>query len=156
MGPIATGAGEIYLFEVKNAPDAKNPRSLMDLRTILDWDVARRLECAGVIEVNTFGGELKTYQVQLDPKQLLARGISVTQVFDALHRNNSNSGGGYIERNGQVRVIRAQGLVSSLKDIEEVVLHTTPSGTPIFVKRRRRGSACADDSPGGRHPRWSR
>ncbi|WP_020466571.1 efflux RND transporter permease subunit [Singulisphaera acidiphila] len=135
MGPIATGLGEIYLFEVKNAPDAKKPRSLMDLRTILDWDVARPLlSVPGVIEVNTFGGELKTYQVQLDPKRLLARGISVTQVFDALHRNNSNSGGGYIERNGQVRVIRAQGLVGSLKDIEEVVLHTTADGTPIYVR----------------------
>lgn len=135
MGPIATGLGEIYLFEVKNAPDAKKPRSLMELRTILDWDVARPLlSVPGVIEVNTFGGELKTYQVQLDPKQLLARGISVTQVFDALRRNNSNAGGGFIERNGQVRVIRAQGLVSSLKDIEEIVLHTTPSGTPIYVR----------------------
>lgn len=135
MGPIATGLGEIYLFEVKNAPDAKNPRSLMELRTILDWDVARPLlSVPGVIEVNTFGGELKTYQVQLDPKQLLARGISVTQVFEALRRNNSNAGGGFIERNGQVRVIRAQGLVGSLKDIEEIVLHTTPSGTPIYVR----------------------
>ncbi|WP_406694108.1 CusA/CzcA family heavy metal efflux RND transporter [Singulisphaera sp. Ch08] len=135
MGPIATGLGEIYLFEVKNAPDAKKPRSLMDLRTILDWEVARPLlSVPGVIEVNTFGGELKTYQVQLDPKRLLARGISVTEVFEALHRNNSNSGGGYIERNGQVRVIRAQGLVSSLKDIEEIVLHTTSSGTPIYVR----------------------
>ena len=70
----------------------------------------------GGIEVNTFGGELKTYQVQLDPKQLLARGISVTEVFEALQRNNSNAGGGYIERNGQVRVIRAQGLVGDQAD----------------------------------------
>jgi cobalt-zinc-cadmium resistance protein CzcA len=135
MGPIATGLGEVYLFEVKNAPDAKQKHTLMELRTILDWDVARPLlSVPGVIEVNTFGGELKTYQVQLDPKRLLARGISTTQVFRALQQNNSNSGGGYIERNGQVRVIRAQGLVGSLKDIEEIVLATTPTGTPIFVR----------------------
>jgi cobalt-zinc-cadmium resistance protein CzcA len=135
MGPIATGLGEVYLFEVRNAPDAKKKHSLMELRTILDWDVARPLlSVPGVIEVNTFGGELKTYQVQLDPKRMMARGISTTQVFLALQQNNSNSGGGYIERNGQVRVIRAQGLVSSLKDIEEIVLATTPTGTPIFVR----------------------
>jgi len=135
MGPIATGLGEIYLFEVKNAPDAKEKRSLMELRSILDWDVARPLlTVPGVIEVNTFGGELKTYQVQIDPDRLLARGISVTKVFEALRHNNSNAGGGYIERNGQVRVIRAQGLVTTLKDIEQIVLHTTPEGTPIYVK----------------------
>ncbi|WP_435005096.1 efflux RND transporter permease subunit [Tundrisphaera lichenicola] len=135
MGPIATGLGEIYLFEVKNAEDAKQKRSLMDLRTILDWDVARPLlGVPGVIEVNTFGGELKTYEVRLDPDLLVARGISATRVFEALKQNNSNSGGGYIERNGQVRVIRAQGLVGSLADIEEIVLDTTPSGTPIYVR----------------------
>ena len=134
-GPIATGLGEIYLFEVKNDPKAEKKRSLMELRTILDWDVARPLlGVPGVIEVNTFGGELKTYQVRLDPNRLLARGISMTRVFEALKQNNSNSGGGYIERNGQVRVIRAQGLVSSLKDIEDIVLDTTPTGTPIYIR----------------------
>jgi heavy metal efflux system protein len=135
MGPIATGLGEIYLFEVKNAPNAERKRSLMELRTILDWDVARPLlSVPGVIEVNTFGGELKTYEVRLDPELLLARGISVTRVFEALRRNNSNAGGGYLELNGQVRVIRAQGLVRSLKDVEEIVLDTTPGGTPIYVR----------------------
>ncbi|MFO0892232.1 MAG: CusA/CzcA family heavy metal efflux RND transporter [Isosphaeraceae bacterium] len=135
MGPIATGLGEIYQFEVKNAPDAKQPRSLMELRTILDWDVARPLmSVPGVVEVNTFGGELKTYEVQLDPNRLMARGISVNRVFDALRRNNSNAGGGYIQRNGQVRVIRARGLIGSLKELEEIVLDTTRSGTPIFVR----------------------
>jgi heavy metal efflux system protein len=108
---------------------------LMELRTILDWDVARPLlSVPGVIEVNTFGGELKTYEVRLDPERLLARGISTSRVFDALRRNNSNAGGGYIERNGQVRVIRAKGLVGSLTDIEEIVLGSNPSGTPIYVR----------------------
>src|SRR5215217_5270472 len=135
MGPIATGLGAIYLFEVRNAPDAKQKRSLMELRTVLDWDVARPLlGVPGVIEVNTFGGELKTYEVRLDPERLLARNISVTRVLEALRRNNSNAGGGYIERSGQVRVIRAKGLVGSLKDIEEIVLDTTAGGTPIYVR----------------------
>ncbi len=135
MGPIASGLGEIYQFEVKNAQDAKQSRSLMDLRTILDWDVARPLmSVPGVVEVNTFGGELKTYEVQLDPNRLLARGISVNRVFEALRKNNSNAGGGYIQRNGQVRVIRARGLIGSLKELEEIVLDTTTSGTPIYVR----------------------
>ena len=150
MGPIATGLGEIYLFEVKNAPDAKKKRSLMDLRTVLDWDVARPLlSVPGVIEVNTFGGDLKTYQVQIDPKRLLARGISVTQVFEALQRNNSNAGGGYIERSGKFRVIRAGRIVGSLKDIEEIVLHTTPSGTPIYVRDVGEVVAAQMIPPGG-------
>src|SRR6185312_16153465 len=75
MGPIATGLGEIYQFEVRNAPDSKRPRSLMELRTILDWEVARPLKSVpGVIEVNAFGGELKTYEVRLNPSRMEARG----------------------------------------------------------------------------------
>src|SRR3954470_16646515 len=129
------GTDSFGSLPVRNAPDAKKKRSLMELRTILDWDVARPLlGVPGVIEVNTFGGELKTYEVRLDPERLLARNISVTRVLEALRRNNSNAGGGYIERSGQVRVIRAKGLVGSLKDIEEIVLDTTANGTPIYVR----------------------
>lgn len=135
MGPIATGLGEIYQFEVRNADDARSRLSLMELRTILDWEVARPLKSVpGVIEVNAFGGELMTYQVQLDPERLSSRGISVDRVFEALRRNNSNAGGGYLQRNGEMRVIRGDGLINDLKEIEEVVLDTSPDGTPIFVR----------------------
>jgi cobalt-zinc-cadmium resistance protein CzcA len=135
MGPIATGLGEIYQFEVRNADDAPRRRSPMELRTILDWDIARPLLAVpGVVEVNTFGGELKTYQVQIDPQRLAARGISVQRVFEALRQNNSNAGGGYIERNGEVRVIRAEGLVRDLADVGRIVLDTTAEGSPIYVR----------------------
>ncbi|OJW06895.1 MAG: cation transporter [Planctomycetales bacterium 71-10] len=135
MGPITTGLGEVFQFEVRNAPDAARPRSLMELRTILDWEVARPLKSVpGVVEVNAFGGELKTYEVRLDPESLLARNISVNKVFEAIRLNNSNSGGGYLERQGEQRVIRAVGLVSTLKDLEEIVLDTTPAGTPVYVR----------------------
>ncbi len=135
MGPIATGLGEILQFEVRNAPDAARPRSPMELRTILDWDIARPLlTVPGVIEVNTFGGELKTYQVQVNPELLAARGIGVDRVFEVLRRNNSNAGGGYIERNGEIRLIRGEGLVRGLKDIGDVVVETSPDGTPIYVR----------------------
>src|SRR5262245_1025062 len=118
MGPIATGLGEIYQFEVRNAPDSPQPRSLLELRTILDWQVVRPLKSVpGVIEVNPLGGELKTYEVRLDPHRLSSRGISVNQVFEAVQRNNANSGGGYIQRNGELRVIRGVGLVRSLEEL---------------------------------------
>jgi len=135
MGPIATGLGEIYQFEVKNAPGAIDPRTQMELRTILDWDVARPLKgVPGVIEVNAFGGELKTFEVRLDPERLAARKISVSQVFQAVSRNHGNSGGGYIQQNGDLRVIRGEALISDLKALGDVVLATTPSGTPIRVR----------------------
>ncbi len=136
MGPIATGLGEIYQFELRNAPDCSEPRSLMELRTILDWDVARRLKSVpGVVEVNALGGELKTYEVELDPDRLQARGISLNQVFEAIRRNNVNAGGGYIQKpNGELRVIRGVGLISKLQDLESVILETTPGGTPIFAR----------------------
>ena len=107
----------------------------MELRTILDWEVARRLKSVpGVVEVNALGGELKTYEVELDPNRLLARGIALNQVYEAIRRNNANAGGGYIQRNGELRVIRGVGLIDSLKDLEEVVLATTAGGTPIYVR----------------------
>ncbi len=107
----------------------------MELRTILDWEVSRRLKSVpGVVEVNALGGELKTYEVQLDPDRLSARGIAVNQVFEAIRRNNANAGGGYLQHGGELRVIRGVGLIDDLKDLEEVVLATTPSGTPIYVR----------------------
>ncbi len=135
MGPISTGLGEIFQFEVKNDPLATNKRSLMELRTILDWDIARRLKSVpGVVEVNAFGGELKTYQVRLDADRLVARGVSVNTVFEAIERNNANAGGGYVERNGEQRVIRAVGLIGDLKSLGEIVLDNSKDGTPIYVR----------------------
>ncbi len=135
MGPIATGLGEIFQFEVRNRADNPEPHSLMELRTILDWEIARRLKSVpGVVEVNALGGELKTYEVELDPNRLQARGIALNQVYEAIRRNNVNAGGGYIQRNGELRVIRGVGLIDRLKTLEQVVLATTPEGTPIFVR----------------------
>jgi cobalt-zinc-cadmium resistance protein CzcA len=135
MGPIATGLGEIYQFEVRNERGAAQPKSLMELRTILDWEVARRLKgVPGVVEVNALGGELKTYTVELDPDRLQARGIALDRVFEAIRRNNVNAGGGYIQGpSGELRVIRGVGLISKLTDLESVVLAATPDGTPIRV-----------------------
>jgi heavy metal efflux system protein len=132
LGPIATGMSEIYQFEVR--AQAGFDYSLMDLRTILDWQIAYQLRSVpGVIEVNTFGGELKTYEVQLDPDRLLNYGISLETIFVALEENNGNSGGGAIRRGPEQRLIRAEGLIGSLDDIQNIVLAARADGTPIRI-----------------------
>ncbi len=132
MGPIATGMSEIYQFEVRTKPGTS--MSLMELRTILDWQIAFQLRSVpGVIEVNTFGGELKTYEVQVDPDKLLNFGIPLSRVFTAIEENNGNAGGGYITHGSEQRLIRGEGLVSSLDDIANIILDSRSDGTPIRV-----------------------
>ena len=130
MGPISTGLGEIYQFEVKGTG-----HSLMDLRSVLDWDIAFKLRSVpGVVEVNSYGGELKTYEVQLDPDKLVALNISLDRVFEALERNNANAGGASIERAQEQYLIRGEGLVGSLEDIDNIVVGATEGGAPIYIK----------------------
>ena len=133
MGPIATGMSEIYQFEVRAEPGYNY--SLMELRTILDWQIAFQLRSVpGVIEVNTFGGELKTYEVQIDPNKLHNYNISLSRVFEALEQNNANAGGGYIVRGQELRLIRGEGLIGSLDDIGSIVLASSAEGTPIYIR----------------------
>lgn len=132
LGPIATGMSEIFQFEVRADPGSGH--TLNDLRTILDWQIAYQLRSVpGVIEVNTFGGELKTYEVQIDPAKLQNYGISLSDVFQALQENNGNAGGGYIVHGAEQRLIRGEGLVTSLEDIRTIVLDSR-DGTPIRVR----------------------
>ncbi|HJT70784.1 MAG TPA: CusA/CzcA family heavy metal efflux RND transporter [Terriglobales bacterium] len=130
MGPISTGLGEIYQFEVRG------PKySPMELRSILDWDIAFKLRSVpGVVEVNTYGGELKTYEVQLDANKLVGYNLSLQQVVEALERNNSATGGAYIEHNEEQQVIRGEGLVENLTDIGNIVVAATPQGVPVYMK----------------------
>ncbi|MCE9606666.1 MAG: CusA/CzcA family heavy metal efflux RND transporter [Planctomycetia bacterium] len=133
MGPISTGLGEIYQFEVRSKPGYHH--SLMERREILDWNIAYELRrVPGVIEVNTFGGQLKTYEVQLDPNKLLNYGVSISRVFEALKNNNSNAGGGYLVHQQEQRVIRGEGLIQSLADVADIVLDQRSDGTPIYVR----------------------
>ncbi len=132
LGPIATGMSEIYQFEVRS--DEGSQHTLSELRTILDWQIAFQLRSVpGVVEVNTFGGELKTYEVQIDPEKLQNYGITVSDVFRALEENNGNSGGGYIAKGAEQRLIRGEGLVGSLEDIRTIILESR-NGTPIRVR----------------------
>jgi len=131
MGPISTGLGEIYQFEVRG-----EGYSLMELRTILDWYVNYQLRSVpGVVEVNSFGGELKTYQVTLDPNRLTAYGIAVGDVLGAVKANNRNVGGGYIAHQGEQYLIRGEGLIETLDDLGNIIVkHDEDGGTPIYIK----------------------
>jgi len=149
MGPISSGLGEVFQFTVQN-PDM----TLMQLAELLDWQIGPQLRMVpGVVEVNSFGGEDRQYQVVLDPKRLQAAGVSVAQVVAALEKSNANAGGGYIEHNREHFVIGSDGLVKDLDDLRRVVIGATPQGVPItiatvgdavFGPRLRRGAASKD------------
>jgi cobalt-zinc-cadmium resistance protein CzcA len=131
LGPISTGLGEVYQFEVRG--EGYTP---MQLREILDWNVNYHLRSVpGVIEVGPFGGELKTYQVTLDPAKLVAFEISVSEVYEAIERNNKNVGGGYIAHAGEQYLIRGEGLISSLEDLGRIPVAKRADGTPIYIEQ---------------------
>lgn len=134
MGPISTGLGEIYQYVIEIDSAYRDKYSLSDVRTIQDWVVKRQLAgIPGVVEVNTWGGYLKQYEVALNPEKLRSLNISVAQTFSALEKNNSVAGGGYIEKSNQAYFIRGEGLVGSLEDIENIVVDTR-NGVPIFIR----------------------
>ncbi len=149
MGPISSGLGEIFQFVVQN-----DKLTLMQLEELLDWQIAPALRTVpGIVEVNSFGGEDKQYQVIIDPKRLQAAGVSIAQVVDALEKSNANAGGGYIEHNREHFVIGTDGLVKNLDDLRNVVIGATQDGVPItldtvadvqFGARLRRGAASKD------------
>ncbi|MGB7923367.1 MAG: CusA/CzcA family heavy metal efflux RND transporter [Pyrinomonadaceae bacterium] len=133
MGPISTGLGEIYQYELKAIPGSGyDPTSL---RTIQDWSVRRQLlGVAGVTEVNSFGGLEKQYQVHLDPMKLQSYGLSLRDVLDAVGRNNANVGGAYIEHGSEQYLLRGIGLVESADDIANIVVKTGKEGVPVYVR----------------------
>ena len=107
----------------------------MELRTIQDWIVRRQLlGTPGVADVASFGGYLKQYEVAVNPSILKSMGVTITEVFDALQKNNQNTGGAYIEKGPSVLFIRTEGLMNQIPDIENTVVKTLPDGTPILIK----------------------
>jgi len=134
MGPITTGLGEIYQYILDTKPGYDSIYSPMDLRTIQDWLVKRQLSgIQGVVEINTWGGFLKQYEVAVSPPKLHAMGISVAEIFEALQNNNDVAGGGYIEKTNESYFIRGEGLVGNVSDIENIVVKNV-NGMPIYIK----------------------
>lgn len=134
MGPITTGLGEIYQYILDVKEGYEDQYSVTDLRTIQDWVVKRQLSgIPGVVEVNTWGGFLKQYEVALGTEKLNAMDIDTRDVFTALENNNSVAGSGYIEKTNQAYFIRGEGLVVSLSDIENIVVKIK-NGIPVYIK----------------------
>ena len=133
MMPITTGLGEIYQYVLKVAPGYEEKYDAMELRTIQDWIVRRQLSgIPGIVEINSFGGYLKQYEVAVDPDALFSLNITIGEVFEALNKNNQNTGGSYIEKVDRAYYIRSEGMISKTKDIEQVVI-TNRGGIPIHI-----------------------
>ncbi|HHC78829.1 MAG TPA: CusA/CzcA family heavy metal efflux RND transporter [Flavobacteriia bacterium] len=134
MAPIATGLGEIYQYSLVPKKGFEQTYSPAELRTIQDWIVKRQMALVpGVVEINSFGGNVKQYEIALNPNRLNSMGISISEVFEALEQNNSNTGGAYIEKNHQANFIRGEGLARTLEDIENIVIENNEN-TPILIK----------------------
>ncbi len=129
LGPLSTPTGEIYRYTLTG--EGYSP---MALREIQDWVMERHLkQVPGVADVVSFGGFVKQYQVQVDPRRLQAEGVTLPQVFEALGRSNANAGGGYILHGEEQYVVRGLGTLASIGDIDEVVV-AARNGTPIRIR----------------------
>ena len=130
LGPMATALGEILQFEVRG--DGWSP---MDLRTLLEWDIAPRLrEVRGVTEINAHGGFYKSYEVRPDPDRLASERLSFEDLFRAIQGNNQTAGGGYVVHNGEQRLIRGLALLKDIGDLESIVVRREANGTPLLVR----------------------
>lgn len=133
LAPITTGLGEIYQYSLVVDEVYRDKYSLTELRTIQDWIVRRQLTgIDGVVEINSTGGKVKQYEVAVNPEVLRSMDLSISDVFDALERNNSNTGGSYVEKGPEALFIRGEGLADSIQDIRKIVVDTR-KGVPVLV-----------------------
>ncbi len=131
--PITTGLGEVYQYTLKIEDKFKDKYSITDLRTIQDWIVKRQMAgVEGVVEVSSFGGNLKQYEVSVNPAALQGSGITLNDIYDALAMNNSNGGGSYIEKTHYRYYVRTEGLINSLEEIRQIPIKVRNS-KPILI-----------------------
>lgn len=135
LAPVSTGLGEIYQYILHPKKGSEKKYNAKELRTMQDWIVRRQLNgTPGVAEINSFGGELKQYEVAIDPNRLRAMGVSVTDIFNALEKNNQNTGGAYIDKKPNAYFIRGVGLVTSLDDVRNIAVKDETGSVPLFIK----------------------
>lgn len=135
MAPLSTGLGEIYQYTIRAEKGYERKFSPADLRSIQDWVIRRQLlGVKGVADVSGFGGELKTYEIAIDPMLLKAHEITLDEVFNAVAQNNENTGGAYIERHHMTTYIRTEGLVSNLEDIENIQINHPTGEAPVYIR----------------------
>ena len=135
MAPVSTGLGEIYQYTVHAKPGFEDKYDATKLRTIQDWIIRKQLlGTPGIAEVNSFGGFLKQYEIALNINQLRSYNLSISDVFTALEKNNQNTGGSYIDKKPNAYFIRSEGLITSLADIERIVVKNSENGLPITIR----------------------
>ncbi|SDX88788.1 CusA/CzcA family heavy metal efflux RND transporter [Hymenobacter psychrophilus] len=137
LAPVTTGLGEIYQYVLHPKKGYKKQFSPTELRTVQDWLVRRQLlGTPGVADVSSFGGNIKQYEVAVEPERLRAYNVSIGELFAALEQNNQNTGGAYIDKNPAAYFIRTEGLVGSLEDVGRIVVKAPPAGggVPVLVR----------------------
>lgn len=135
LAPVSTGLGEIYQYVVRAKPGYEKKYDARELRTIQDWIVRRQLlGTPGVADVSSFGGQLKQYEVALDPARLRALNVTVDQVYQAVARNNQNTGGAYLDQKPAAYFIRTEGLARNAADVGNIVVRSTATGLPVLVR----------------------
>lgn len=134
MAPVSTGLGEIYQYVVFPKEGYEDKFDAMALRTIQDWIIRPQLiGTPGVAEVNTLGGILKQYEVSVEPDKLKGMNTTIAEIFDALERNNENTGGAYIDKKPYAYFIRGIGMVGDTNDIKKIVVKNQ-NGIPILIR----------------------
>jgi len=135
LAPISTGLGEIYQYRLSVEKGHEKEFNPMELRTIQDWIVRREmLGTAGVADINSYGGFVKQYEIAVNPERLRGMNLTLTDIFNALERNNENTGSAYIDKKPTAYFIRGIGLVKTIGDIEKIVVKTTDSGIPVLMR----------------------
>ncbi len=135
LAPISSGLGEIYQYRLAVDKGLESVYTPMELRTIQDWIVRREiLGTPGVADINSYGGYVKQYEIAVNPERLRGMDVTLADIFDALQRNNENTGGAYIDKNPNAYFIRGIGMVSSLDDIGKIVVRQNASGMPVQIK----------------------
>lgn len=135
LAPISTGLGEIYQYRLAVDKGLENKYTPMELRTIQDWIVRREmLGTPGVADINSYGGFVKQYEIAVNPDRLRGMNLTLTDIFDALERNNENTGSAYIDKKPTAYFIRGIGLVKSVDDIENIVVNNNDAGIPILIR----------------------
>ena len=135
LAPVSTGLGEVYQYVIHPKKGAENKYSAMDLRTMQDWIVARQLYgTPGIAEVSSFGGLLKQYEVAVNPSRLKAMNVSISEIFNALEKNNQNTGGAYIDKKPNAYFIRGIGLINSMEEINNIAVKNSPNGVPVLIR----------------------
>ncbi|MDF7815526.1 MULTISPECIES: CusA/CzcA family heavy metal efflux RND transporter [Hymenobacter] len=135
LAPVSTGLGEVYQYLVRAKPGYEKKYDARELRTIQDWIVRRQLlGTPGVADVASFGGQLKQYEIRLDPDRLRSLGVTIDQVYQAISRNNQNAGGAYLDQKPTAYFIRTEGLAENTADLGNIVVRSTQGGMPVLVR----------------------